>query len=456
MSVFIKRSQQTILWSNVIIAILCIPGYIYLDTWFRLIIAPFIIFMIWSKRSIYLPGLIIHNFSESTISYIILSTCFLLTIYHYKLWLGYKLRLIFFLAIIPLPILLWQCIYRYYELSIGFSLSFVPIMFYFGLFPFFYGILIAERISKSTWTAIYLVLGFALLLDMSNIFVSTIRIIFFSLPALITILIVPRFGGGTRIKNSLKIFGVLVLLFYSIVYGSTTFTILGTIGYSILLVLIRKLKFNKVTYLLTSKWALAISILAVIIIINNEGKYSFSGIKSQQINPKVDWKISSFADFKQRIASKTFEDRAPIWLGAWKSVMRKENILPPIKKSTFKVSYTSGHIVDINFGAHNIYLEILRNYGLVLGTIICLAYIFILIKTGKILTLRQVNPYLISTTSTIIAIGIIGGMTGVYPLLSSFSLLMFGLAGICHEKFMQQWNENLEKLPEKIIQPSSK
>lgn len=418
------------MWLNIAFGLICLPGYMYFNEWIRFFIAPILFFMILSRRAEFFPGLVIHLFAETISMYIILFSCLITTLLYWKYWFNTRLKWIFILTLLPLPILIWQTVIRYFNMNLGFIDIIIPIDYYLGLFPFFYGFLISERFNKEIFGGIVFVLLLSFFINTMGIFDNTIRIVFYAIPFLITYAV---FGKSNLLSSGfqliLRIGTVIVIGIYIFFINQTTITILSSILLSILLVYLKIRKFNNLVLLLSSKWTFIFTILVVAWLAFSTNKTAVA-FKSYSTGDLAGLKFTNYNDLVDRISFKTFADRAPIWRGVWLSIVSQNNILPPYKVKSYEITTLEGNKIKSEVGAHNIFLELLRKDGYFVGLIIGFTFIIQILLACSLLRLPLDDRLLISMVSSVAIVGIIGGMTGQFPLMASFSFLFIGLAGL--------------------------
>lgn len=416
--------------------ILSLFGYQYLGLPFKIIISTVIFLMIWSKRPEFFPGLAIHLIAESMSMYTILFSCLFTVLLHWKYWKQTKIKWLFLLVIIPLPIFFWQTYSRYFEMKLGFLNSITPMEYYLGLFPFFYGVLISKKKTAGIFLGIIIVLIISSALNLSGLFSITVRLVFFSIPCLITYAFTIRIKHiSSRLEFILLGSAFIVSLAYLLIAKNTTFTLLLSTLFGWLLTFLKKNKFIKLTYFLSSKWAFIITIIFVLIVANSVNNSTVENVVD--LNKDMSQlKLTNVNDFKERLAFKSLGDRAPIWRGVLLSVIAEKNVLPPLTRTPYDINTIWGKEIKTEIGAHNIFLELLRCYGIIIGIISGIIYITQLVYAGYSYKLLSKDPLSISILSTVISVGVIGGMTGQFVLLASFSFLLMSLAGIFYGRYI--------------------
>ena len=430
-----KKTSKYIVWINILIGILCLPAYLHLGEFFKYLIAPYIVYMVWSKKTEYFPALIIHITPGSIVSYLILITTLVISVQHFRTWRKLQIRYIFFISLLPLPIFIWQTVDRFFMQNLGLIQSMIPLDMYLGLFPFFYGTLLSRKMNLEVWRAIFIVLFFSLGVELLELKEYFARALFFALPALVSLAIYLLLFRHHNIDRNIKIIAVLALAYFISKINLYSFTVIGSTGIATLLLIGFKRKFTTLSRLISSKWAFIVTMLLVFYAVTNQSRLrSIEALDFDMSN----FKITDIDMLRTRLYKKTFDDRAPLWLAVWNNVIAEKNILPPMELKEYEIENFYGTQYEANFGAHNIFLELLRQFGVIIGPITGLSFILIVISAGKLLLLKNLsNSFLIITASTVVAVGIIGGMTGQYPLLSTFSLLYIGLAGVCYGTYFQ-------------------
>jgi hypothetical protein len=431
-------TQKALLWGGIAFGLISLVVYSYSGLLYSLIIAPIIFLMIWSRKVEYFPGIAIHLFAETTSMYIILLSCLVLTLFQWRFWMRTKIKWLFLLVLIPIPILIWHTYVRYFMMDIKLVDSITKLGFFLGIFPFFYGFLLAKKIDREILFGIIFVLLLSIFLNSIGYRGILIRIIFFAVPALITFAIIGKFSqliSGFQIL--LKVSAILIFVSYFIFLNTTTLTVFLSVLLSVLLAYIKKKNFDKWVNILSPRITFIVTILLVGWLAITTDSTRFSG----NVDPNKDLttlRFTNFNDIADRLSYKTFGDRAPIWRGVWLDIVAQNNILPPLKSKSYEVTGLSGGHSESDIAAHNIFLELLRNYGYIVGLIIGFAYIVQIVLAGSLLRLPINDTLLISIVSSVAIVGTFGGMTGQFTMMPSFSFLFMGLAGILYGLFYTQ------------------
>src|SRR5690606_1425940 len=181
-----KSDRFTILL-HIAIAIMILPVYQTLGESFSYIVAPYVLYLVSMRDQPSLPALIIHFSLSSTISYLILLTTLILTITNLHTFRKMRLNWLIFLAFLPFPIFLYQTGVRIFEMNLGLIDTIIPLGFYLGIFPFFYGILLFPKFNETTWKALIAILLALPFLKFMPGVATNIRAYWFSFPLSFTI-----------------------------------------------------------------------------------------------------------------------------------------------------------------------------------------------------------------------------------------------------------------------------
>lgn len=427
-----KSDRFTILL-HIAIAIMLLPVYQTFGESFKYIVAPYVLYLVWKRDPAFLPALIIHFSLGSTISYLILLTTLILTITNLPTFRKMRLNWLIFLAFLPFPIFLYQTGVRIFEMNLGLIDTIRPLGFYLGIFPFFYGILLLPKFNESVWKALIIVLFILPFLKFMPGVDMNIRAYWFSFPLFFTLigarLIYPKFfkldtfiiwfaGSFLIITAGIGILGLKFTLIFS-----------GLVALVCLILSIRKS--TAFLYLFTRPHVIVFAILFVSGIITGINEYGNVGMVNTENLSYFNWD-----DFLLLLQYKAFDDRAVIWAGGWELVKGTDMLWPPYAPPSYSFYNAKGSIIDdVEFGIHNIALELMRNYGLIVGIIITLTFAFMLIKgPGKLLLNKKLsyNNYPIIFSATCLGAGWVGGLVGQHVLMPTFSLLLMGLSGVLY------------------------
>ena len=143
---------------HVVAALFCTVGYLYAGAVFKIIVLPYIVWMVFKKSSVFLPALCIHLISETMSMYTIYITAGIVCIIHYKELSAYAARWLLNLLILITPVFLLLFYTLFFRNGVGFNDTIIRLDFFMPLYAFFYGILISRDFDKSVVHAIFWVM----------------------------------------------------------------------------------------------------------------------------------------------------------------------------------------------------------------------------------------------------------------------------------------------------------
>ncbi|MCK9412224.1 MAG: hypothetical protein M0Q53_07980 [Prolixibacteraceae bacterium] len=421
-----KTNQNSTIYLHVIISLALMPIYMFFGETFKYLCAPYVFYLVWSEDPKYYPALIFQMASGTIISILILLICVLKTIIHYKKIKALTGSWLLLLAILPAPYLFYQSFIRYVEMDLGIIASFVPLSYYLGLFPFFYGILISKNFNDNIFKAVIYSIFFVTLLTryapIGEIRLNTFSLVLFLVIGFIS-LIPKKLPLG--IAKEVQYLGLFSILLFFITTTGEKFHIVFSAGLSFFVLFFYLRKNNFLLNNLVKPRIFIVLTILVIYIISNTYNYQGSTDPSNFSYTKI-------ADFPSYIMFKALGDRGPIWNGVWHSLLDSDTYFPPLEVAKFDYLAISGGIVEnSDIPAHNIVLELLRSYGLIFGFLFSGIYVLMITKLAKVFRLHNQNPYVLLLSSVVFGIAIVVGMTGQFVLMPEFSFLSMGMAGIC-------------------------
>ena len=397
-------------------------GYPKLGSVFIVAMAPLVIYMIIRQDARYLPALMLHCASDTSIVYLvffaILIVCFVKA---NCLFANKKTRFLFWLLLLTLPFYLVLTYQKMaldgltWQVALGYS------SYYLSFWAFLYCYLIAGTFTR-----------------------SIAKHLLFSLMVVYLICMIPRFHVYYRI--------VSMIVFLGIVYGAFFILhkkdiILGgfVVIISLTLFFMRSLSF---TELLTPVFAVVLfylwysgrtrfaqrsvswPIYFIIIIVMIYGVKSFDSVNISyaKLHVSAGWDaIVKAAKFK------FYGDRVIFWDAAWDQLMVLKPFLPMHDIPDITAYSISGNFLDdISFGAHNTPLQLLRIFGFIMGGVLNFCYIYCNILSSKILGQTKIDAFLIPLFSVVFANMVLAFWGGTAAMLLGFALFTFGLTGVAY------------------------
>lgn len=410
------------IWLHIIIGLLCLFGYKYGGNAFELTVIPYVLWMVFKRSSIYLPALSIHLITGSLVMYVIYAAITIVTILNYKELSKYKLKRLLNLLLLVTPILLIFLISLIINYKTDFR-AYVRIGPFFTLFSFFYGVLLSHDMNKKViYSLLWLMLIF-FVIHLSEWI--PVRLVFFAIPLWCSLFLVLMYS---RKENMLFAFVSLgVLIFYLITINKSTLTIL----LSIVISSVFSIMYFRHSKILKSGFfrILPFALIAFIMI---WGISRFYDYKLTSKITKDDSIVLEPSKLVNRFEFKLMADRAPFWAAGIKQIIDDRNLLPPIILKDIKGEFGNKRNFEVTFGAHNLYIEVIRYYGLLPGAIVILIFISIVNKTMQICGFANLPPLIVILVSTTLAANIVGSITGFYPIQPQFALISLAFSGIVY------------------------
>lgn len=405
------------------IAFLLLPGYFLLGAEFKFLMIPYVLFLLFSRKAAYFPALLVHFLPGSLVSQVILAGCAVLPLVKWRRLGRYRIKMLYWVSFLPLLILGYIAGQKFFFLGYSWVDVANDLAIYLGLFGFFYGVLIADQVNRTVIERVFWVLLISVFIQTSGLVEGTIRYIFLGIPLLTTVaissLLITR-----RIDISLTTLVPLLLSMPLILRNINTFTIVLSTIIAILLVfahthwkiLVRRLPVGKVLG--------GLAILLTVYVVSTTDEMAVGG----QGRNAAD--IETWGDILPTLEYKAFGDRGTVWVGAWNILVRENNIWPPDQPP--QLGYEVGQkTMEVTFGAHNIGLELLRQYGFVVGFAGIGVYLAIMGYIGRTFVSRTANRLMLIVGAVVLAV-FFTGLVGHYVLINNFSFLLTGLAGIVY------------------------
>jgi hypothetical protein len=162
------------------------------------------------------------------------------------------------------------------------------------------------------------------------------------------------------------------------------------------------------------------------------GAKNFSVQKSNAFLQQDELSYFVWDEFWTLLQFKAFDDRAVIWAGGWDTIIKTELWWTPYDVPQYSYETNKGaDIENVEYGIHNIGLELMRNYGIMVGGFITLIYLLFLIQgPGKYIFRNRKLDGLSILASACIGTGLVGAFVGQFVLMVTFSLILMSISGI--------------------------
>ncbi len=433
--------EKSKLLIHLLIAIAFLPLQSVLGEWFKLALDPYIFYLVWARNPLYLPALFIYITAGSTISYVILISTFLLTIFYIPKFRKMGLRWLMLLVFLPLPVFVYMTGVRLFSMGLGLVDILIPLGFYLGLFPFFYGIIIAPKMNKVIIQGIFLSLFILPFLKFMPGVEISIRAYWFSFPLFFGLI-----GAKIFLRNKFQVpvHWILLSLIFIIFSISSLlglkFTLLFSAFVTIVAIIASINGYQVILSLFSKPRVILISFLLVVGLIYGNNRWGSVGA-SREYSPEA---ISYFEwdEFWTDFRYKATGDRAVIWAAGWNMISQNELVWPPYEVPEYSyITNTGTEIEEVQFGIHNIGLELMRNYGMVVGGFITLIYLLLLIiGPGGYLRKKRKGPVAYTLLAgACLGTGLVGGLVGQYVLMVTFSFILMSVCGMLYaSKFLAE------------------
>lgn len=395
----------------------------------KLALTPYVLFLIFRKDPIYLPALIALVIPGTTIAYAILISTFLLTVLYAKQIKQEGLGFLFILSLLPLPIFLYMTFVRVIEMNEGLIQTLVPLGYYLGIFPFFYGTLMYYKFNTASYFGIILALFLLPMFKFLPLSESNIRIYWLSFPVFFGMAF--YFLWIKKILNSgFTVLGLISILFL-ILNPSTKFTLIASGLVAFMVLIFKNYQWEKLMSLWTQKRAI-LFFISIVVLIFMFSESNTEALASQRIDYNEISMFESWDSFRTKLWYKAFGDRSVIWIGVWDTVKNSDHVFwPPYEKMIYSFFNYQGALRDESeISAHNLPLELMRNYGVVVGLIIALNYFLMMIKGAGTLIKNAANIEITILGAGCLGSGFVGALVGQYPLMITFSLGLMALFGV--------------------------
>lgn len=393
---------------------------------------PYVFYLVKQKNPIFLPALIVYVTPGTTITYAILFSTLVITFANLSVIKKTGLIWAFILTLFPVPVFLYLTIQRLVQFGDGLVSILTPLDYYLGLFPFFYGVLMADKFDNKSVQGLLITLFILPTLAQLGIFDISIRIYWLSYPVFMVIFI------GTIImfsqKKTINKNWFLLSSIFLILNSSPQFTVLFS-GIVAIVVFYYKLANKKILFSFFTSWKIILIFLLITSLVISNSDSAIKSINSQNSYLNEASYYESWSTFKEKFFFKAFGDRAPLWVGGWNVIKQQQEFyfFPPTKPFVYTLQTVSGNEFNENeMAMHNLLLELMRNYGLFYGFFIFFIFLYMcIISIGKFISSYNGNnlQLLFIATGTL-GSAFVGSLVGQYPLMGSFSICMISIFGI--------------------------
>lgn len=399
-------------------------GYPRGGSLFVLLMIPLVIYLIIRKDAGFLPALMLHCASDTSIAYAVFWGMMIMCIINSRIiWKDPKTRFIFLVLLSLFPLYVWLL---YQKVTLDYMLlqrALYYTTYYITFWGFLYCYLISGSFNRNTVKLI--LVAFLIMWLISTIFpdVRHARVFF------MTVFLGVVYGAYLLYLKK-RILGILTLLvFFPLFYssGEITFTELLVLLYALTIFILWSFNKNSIV-----KKSVSIAPYLVIFVLMIYGINNYDNVVVYAIDDKMDF--SDWKSFSNRAQYKFFGDRAIYWDASWKQLVEYKPILPLHNIpniSTYSI-LTGKLLDDLEYGAHNTPLQLLRIFGFLMGSLLIVIYIYITVISSNIFITKSVKAIMIPLFAVVFADVVILFLTGTAVMLSSFALFSFGLLGVAY------------------------
>jgi len=409
---------------HMVAAFALLPCYFYFGPEFKILIIPYVLYLLFSAKACYFPAILVHFMPGSVVSQAILIACAVLPLIHWEKLKRLQLHRLYVFAATPLSMVLLTGIYHFAFLGHAWLKVAGFLSYFLGFFAFFYGAVIAAHFDNVSMQRVLWVLLVPLLMQVAGLFDITIRYTFLTIPLFIMLSAAPFFIKGTaHFFRSILFYPVLFMALRAA--GGLTFTGLSSalVGFGLLLghsYAHGTLKRVPLTRFFAVGSVLILVYVTASISDLQDSKRAFVGAQSS----------SALHNLINEFQLKAFGDRGVLWRGTLEVLGREGTIYPP--STPPQVSYVTldGALMEVTFGAHNVFLELVRIYGFGVGIAGIFVYLWIFSHVGRAFSSGKIDQSVALLGAALLGTGFMGGLVGQFVLMNNFSLLLMGLAGV--------------------------
>lgn len=405
-------------WGHLLFGFIALyAGYPFGGGIFRYAMIPYVMYLVFRCDARYLPALVLHCCSETMILPVIYVSMAAMSCLRFRQIRQAGAHWIVVALLLLLPVFVNTVVQRYL-LSGDLNTSLISVVYYLSFFCIGYGVLLAEGLSRRVLNACIFVIATVTLLTYAGLYV---RISMVGAAICLTYSLYTLFGrervGWLWLLCAVTSTATLFMA------DETTFTIMGTCLFSMMLMFL----YRRGCFRLLKTVTGLLPFLAIFLLMH------FAVNNYQRVDIDYDTR-GAFTDFSEltglgsRAQFKLFGDRAPYWAGAWADIREADTAVPPLIVDEVTATLLDGNEVDVTFGGHNTYLELLRLFGWLCGGILILLFIRAMIVGRRVLTVRNLPVQLAILLCSVFAFDLIISLSGT-AFMGSASIVALTLVG---------------------------
>jgi hypothetical protein len=433
-----KRSNC---YLHLAISLAAIPAMLSEIVVIKLLILIYAIYLVLKKKAESLPALmVISSFTSN--SNFILTTMILVAGINYSILKKANVQYLFLFLLLFLPYIVYRIIINMINTDVKIGLIMNQYQYYLSLFCFFYGIILVKSFNGEVLKVIFITLVLLSIINLFKLYIvgmPIVRLAFYIIPLFCSLLIYYLYSHNNfsfRPKYLLLLLIILIVLPQGL-----TFTLMLSGLLSMVMVYLYYTKKNAFLFVMIGYPIYIVLAIVMISAISNFRQEDYSAYKDIEMS-----EITSLESLRNRFNMKMYEDRAPIWAGTWKLIVTKPYLLPPESIENIQiVNKSGGKNIEFEHSSHNIFLDFIRLNGLIFGISFIFVYLRILLLARYAFIIQDFNSLFILLALNAIACMIIGSFTGVYVLISTFSIFTFTFIGITYAAYKNPeiFNKNL-------------
>ncbi len=427
---YLKLGKYTIneTYLQLLISGILLITYSYMGSMGKFIVFPYVVYLVLRNDIQLYPALVLQLLTENFTLYIILISYLILIIVHNREIIQTEFKVLFIGYLLLMVYIIFHFLYRYFTSSTDILILIANYSIFLNLSPFFAGIVYRKNLNRANYndclTAIVLILITGLIIHA--------RLLFYAIPFLFLYSAVQLFKNNNRSASGLILFVLFsgVLLFALI--KMDTFTIILTVFVSLVVYLSYTNNYQVLLKFFSSALPFVFTILFMISV---SLAFGDKRTNSDTLNQEI-----TLNNFFERGMAKLIDDRVPYWVAATKSIIEEENIFIPVVIKIFEAETETGGFMEVSFGAHTLYIEFIRVYGLIPGIYLLTLYILIFVKSTRRLFSQKMERLHLMFLAVSLSVSSIGAMGGTYPLGLGFALLNMGVVGFIYTYYNQKVN----------------
>lgn len=286
-----------------------------------------------------------------------------------------------------------------------------------------YGALIKDRINRSVTNNFLIAFAVLFLIQISGTVVF-VRTLFYIVP-FILIFFIFRWKNRNSRKGYYHLILSLIITFLLIKFFATTFTLILTALYGTIIYLIIS---SKRTWLIKKSLGFTpIIILMAILAFSINSQINHSEVEGEIIEMK---NINTTSGLIERGRLKLLKDRAPLWEGAFTQITSYPSLLP--SDNIHNITISGLKDLEWEHHSHNVYLELIRKTGILLGGITSVLLFLGIVYSRKGVLSKKLLNYELLFLCVSLGVVIVGSFTGIYVLLGNFALIPLAILGFTY------------------------